>query len=219
MLRRSQYQPAASESNCTELGADLFAMLSEVDRQQRECHSNNQSTATTPRRDSSAPFTYPASSLLGDSLSRRSSSVASEDPDSISINSMQQGHRTRLRSCPKLLLVKRKNSGSGKKNVRWRAITQARVPPPSPDNSIGALVEHSTSFMLQQFINPQVGGEEVRGMSPEDAESTLNNTQPTVSRSMPNIGGGEDGDDDIWSTPSPPPRWKKRENADEGPWP
>ncbi|KAF4532958.1 hypothetical protein B566_EDAN000646 [Ephemera danica] len=202
----------------TSLDADLFTVLSEMDRQQREQRKpSSSSTCNTPvpRRDSNnSAYTVTTSPLLGDSLSRRSSSVASAeiDPETISISSQHGGalQRSRLRSCPKLYLIKRKHS-AGKKNVRWRAITTVRPPPPSPENSVGALVEQSSSFMLQQFINPLI---DMDGRDGSPSSTALNDTELTVSRSMPNIGGSSRADE-IWPEPLPPPRWKKRDKSED----
>ncbi|CAB3359050.1 Hypothetical predicted protein [Cloeon dipterum] len=173
------------QTSCNELGADLFAMLSEVDRQQRLGNR-------TVRRDSGVP-SYPPSCLLGDSLSRRSSSVMSEEPDTISVSSATAPvppARSRLR-----YLLKRKHSNSTKKNVRWRPVQQTDVPPPSPDMSVNALVEHSTNFMLQQLLNAD----------PKAADKEKAAEAGSLTRSMPNIQTTTDCSvDSAWPQRSPP---------------
>ncbi|XP_059479345.1 bestrophin-4-like isoform X1 [Neocloeon triangulifer] len=176
---------AGGQTSCNELGADLFAMLSEVDRQQRL-------GGRQMRRDSGVP-SYPPSSLLGESLSRRSSSVMSEEPDTISVCSATAPvppARSRLR-----YLLKRKHSNSTKKNVRWRAVQQTDVPPPSPDMSVNALVEHSTAFMLRQMIGPVTGGAEIE----KGAVGAV-----ALTRSMPNIQATDVEVDSEWPQASPP---------------
>jgi len=100
-------------------------------------------------------------------------------------------------------MLKRKQSTSAKKNVRWRAV-HTNPPPPSPDMSVGAmLVGHSTSFMLRQFISPNPV--DSRATSPAieiSAEAAV-----ALTRSLPNIQAVEPE----WPEPSPPSsRWKKR---------